>query len=224
MAAAEANFERAFGELDRSQASLDLAREESQLAERTERFNEIKEPLEQSVREYLDGAYREDGLEAFHDVDLAEEHVAGLSQAMHDCIRGQGTTLEQLNLNERDVEQIARNLVGSLSNTLDRSQTHEPHRDMMQGLPQQGVEAQGRAQELAGRAGADHQHGDFAHEHTSRERNERDEHVLPDRDGDSGMRPRDAQHEHTEGTRGMEQREAARDAMEHMHDFAGMLH
>lgn len=225
LAAAEANYERAFGELDRSQASLDLAREESQLAERTERFNEIKEPLEQSVREYLDGAYREDGLEAFHDADLAEEHVAGLSQAMHDCIREQGTTLEQLNLNERDVEQIARNLVSSLSNTLDRSQTHELHRDMMQGLPQQGVEAQGRAQELAGRVGAEHQHGDFAQEHSARERNERDEHILPDRDGTGGMRPRDAQHEHTEGTRGMEQqREAARDAFEHMHDFAGMLH
>ncbi len=224
LAAAEANYERAFGELDRSQASLDLAREESQLAERTERFNEIKDPLEQSVREYLDGAYREDGLEAFRDADLAEEHVAGLSQAMHDCIREQGTTLEQLNLNERDVEQIARNLVGSLSNTLDRSQTHEPHRDMMQGLPQQGIEAQGRAQELMGHAGAEHQHGDFAQEHSSRSRNERDEHGLPDRDGDGGMRPRDAQHEHTEGTRGMEQCEATRDVTEYAHGFAFLMH
>jgi hypothetical protein len=157
-------------------------------------------------------------------MDLAEEHVAGLSQAMHDCIRKQDMTLEQLNLNERDVEQIARNLVGSLSNTLDRSQTHEPHRDMMQGLPQQGLEAQGHAQELMGHAGAEHQHGDFAREHSARSRNERDEHGLPDRDGDGGLRPRDAQHEHTEGTRGMEQCVATRDVTEYTHGFAFLMH
>jgi hypothetical protein len=196
-----------------------------QLSERTERFNEIREPLERSVREYLEGAHREEGLEAFHDADLAEEHVAGLSQAMHDCIREQGTSLEQLNLNERDVEQIARNLVGSLSNTLDRSQAPEMYRDVTHGIPQQAFDVQGRAQDLLGQTGPEHQQGDYGQEHSGRARNERDEHGLPDRDGEGGMRPRDAQHEHTEGTRGMEQqREAARDAIEHMHDFAALLH
>ncbi|MBC7932530.1 MAG: hypothetical protein H7Z38_18380 [Rubrivivax sp.] len=223
LAAAEANSERAFGELDRSQASLDLAREESQLAERTERFNEIKDPLERSVREYLDGAYRDDGLEAFRDADLAEEHVAGLSQAMHDCIREQGTMLEQLNLNERDVEQIARNLVGSLSSTLDRSQTHNAHRDMMQGLPQQAIEAQGRTHEMMGHGGTEHQPAEFTQDQSARARNERDDHGLPDRDG-ADLRPRDPRHEHTEGTRGMEQREATRDVTEHAHDFALLMH
>lgn len=210
VAAAEANVERAFSELDRGQAALDAAREEAVLAERTERFNEIQGPLERSVREYLDAAYREDGLEAFRDAGLAEEHVAGLSEAMHDCIRGQGTTLEQLNLNEKDVEQIARNLVGSLSNTLDRTQAHELHRDMMQGVPAQGAESYGRGLEMVGH-GAAQQYAEFTQEHSARARNERDEHILHDRDGDGGMTPRDAQHEHTEGTRGMEQCEATRD-------------
>lgn len=77
LATAEANAERAFSDLDRSQASLDLVREEPLLTERTERFDEIHEPLERSVREYIDASYREDGLHAFRDADLAEEHVAG---------------------------------------------------------------------------------------------------------------------------------------------------
>jgi hypothetical protein len=75
-----------------------------------------------------------------------------------------------------------------------------------------------------GHAGAEHQHGDIAQEHSARSRNERDEHRLPDRDGDGGMRPRDAQHEHTEGTRGMEQCEATRDVTEYTHGSAFLMH
>jgi hypothetical protein len=93
---------------------------------------------------------------------------------------------------------------------------------MMQGIPVQGVESYGSGLELVGH-GAAEQHAEFTQEHSARARHERDEHTLPD--GDGGMRPRDAQHEHTEGVRGMEeQREATREATEHVYDFAFSLH
>lgn len=225
LAAAESRFDRSFTEVDREQAMLEVAREEGQTEARAELFETLREPLEERMREYLDGAYKEQGLEAFHDPEHAEAHAEALSEVMRDCMAEHGVTPGQLNLQERDVDQIAHGLVSSLGSTLDRTQSHSLHEDMMRGTPERGTEHLSRAIEAFTHAGSEQFHGDFAQDRLAKDRNDREayEQVGVERDGSSSQ-ARGPQKEHEEATRDMDRIEISREDAEYTHDLAFLLH
>jgi uncharacterized phage-like protein YoqJ len=226
VAAAESRLDLSFAEIDREQAGLDTAREEVQLVERAELFEALRDPLELRMRDYLDAAYRQEGLDAFRDSERAEEHAAGLSKAVRDCFAEHGLTLEQLNLNDKDVEQIAHSLVASLSNTLDRAQAHALHQDVMRAVPERGTEHLTRSLEALTNVGNEQHRGDFAQERLARERNDRDAYEIggAERTDGAASQSRGPQKEHEEATRDLEQIEISRDASEQLHDLAFLLH
>ncbi|MFL6284597.1 MAG: DNA-processing protein DprA [Pyrinomonadaceae bacterium] len=225
LAAAESRFDRSFAEIDREQAMLEVAREEEQLESRAELFETLREPLEGQMRDYLDRAFQEEGHNAFTDPEHAEEHAAALAEVMRDCMAEHGLTPGQLSLKDRDVDQIAHDLVSSLGNTLDRTQAHALHEDVMRGTPERGTEHLSRAIEAFTQAGNEQFHGDFAQDRFAKERDDRESYEKQfgmERDGGSSQ-ARGPEKEHEEATRESEQIEISRDA-EYSHDLAFLLH
>ncbi len=217
---AEHRLDSAFAEIDRGQAALDLARHEQLVEERTSLFDAVRPGMEERIETYLHDAFVRDGHDAFHNEELAEEHTEGLAETMREAITAGGVSLDQLNLSEKDVQQIARDLVGSLSTTLDRAPQLE--RTEVTGMPQHAEEFT-RAMDALNRVGAERQ-GDHAQEAWQQhDRGDREHH---DRAlGDRAAAQREPGMEHTDGGRSMEHENLGiehgvmQDAIEHEFTF-----
>ncbi|MGB9180005.1 MAG: hypothetical protein WCB68_12230, partial [Pyrinomonadaceae bacterium] len=206
VAQAEANLDRAFTGIDKTRGGLELAREEQLMEERVSRFNEVRQPLEERMSQYLNEALRMDGIDAFRDQTLSEHHTYGLSEAMRDCVEDHEMTLEDLNLRTEDVQEIARDLISSVSTTLEHSLDHTVNRDIFtsghdfSNTLSQSIQMLDAADS---RLSMDHDQTVTeltAHEISGR-RQEQDAHDLSE---EISSRPRSIDKEQTEGVRGMD--------------------
>jgi uncharacterized phage-like protein YoqJ len=203
---AEENMGRAFDELDKSREGLDLAREEQLMEHRMALFNDIRQPMEDRMSAYLGEALRADGIDAFRDQSLVEKHVNGLSEAMYDCVDEHDLKLDDLNLRTEDVQEIARDLISSVSTTLEHGLDHTISRDVFNSTHDfsnslgQSVQMLDAADS---RLGMDHDQASVeinAHEMSERMQEEA-AHDLTD---GATSRPGAVDKEQTQGVRGME--------------------
>lgn len=213
---------RAFEEIDRAQTGLDLTREEQLMEHRAALFSEVRRPMEERMTAYLNEAYRQDGIDAFRDPALSEQHVQSLSETMRDCVEDYNITIEDLNLRDEDLRDIARDLVSSVSATLEHNQEHTINRDILTSGHDyvNGQKSDIRALDMSltrGGAGQDRALGDMTLQEMSEQSKTEAKFDFSREDVSA---PRAVDKEQTEGVRGMEspvaEHDRVSDHLEHM--------
>lgn len=223
----ENRLAQAFSEIDSNHQVLDVARENQAQAERVERFNEVRSPLEARMKEYLSETLAIEGAETFHDSASAERHTERLAEAMRECVEDHGMTLSSLNLRSDDVQEIANNLVSSLANTFEHN--HTISRDSVNS-PDLNYDMAQQVEVLAlsGHQVSQIQDQAFSPLSAHNNINERSTDHIENHARDHGDKQKAVDKEQTQGVGGMEtidisheQRPA--DHLEHAHDLALVL-